>query len=105
MLGLLCACAAESERPDPQEARAHAAAVAAAEARAAVAVVGTRVCRRLTVGIADSEWISGVVVETRGEIVTVQIDNPGRMSHEVDGVLVARGVKLRGRAEGWTPCR
>ena len=105
MLALLCACAAPPERPDPAAARAHAAAVAAAEARAAVGVVGTRVCRRLTVGIADSEWISGVVTGIRGEIVTVQIDNPGRMSHVLDGVAVVRGASLRGRAEGWTPCR
>ena len=102
---LVCGCAQTPEPPDAEAARAHAKAVAEAEARAAVAVVGTRVCRRLAVGIADSEWISGVVTETRPETVTVQIDNPGRMSHMVDGVLVTRGASLRGRAERWTPCR
>ena len=105
VLALVSACAAPPERPDPVAARTHAAALAEAEARAAVAVVGTKVCRRLTAGIGNHEWVSGTVIEASPEWVTVQIDNPGRMSHMVDGVDVVRGAKLKGRAELWTPCR
>ena len=105
LAALLCGCTTPPERPDPQVARAHAAAVAKAEARAGVAIVGTRVCRRLTLGIGNYDWISGVVVAVDAEGVTVQIDNPGRMSHVLDGVLVVRGTRLHGRAERWTPCR
>lgn len=104
---LLGGCAAPPEAPDPAAARAHARAVAAAEARAAVAVVGTRVCRRVTAGIGNHEWVSGVVVEvteTSPEWVMVRIDKPGRMPHVIDGVAVVRGATLRGASELWTPC-
>lgn len=104
MMALLCGCAAAPERPDPAAERAHAAAVAAAEARAAVAVPGARVCRRLVLGIGNVDWVSGVVVAVEGDVVTVQIDNPGRMSHVLDGVAVVRGARLRSGVELWTPC-
>jgi hypothetical protein len=103
-VALLGGCAAAPERPDPAAARAHAAAVAEAEARAAVAVPGARVCRRLVVGIGNVDWVGGVVVGVEGDVVTIQIDNPGRMSHVLDGVAVTRGAKLRGRAQAWTRC-
>jgi hypothetical protein len=102
---LLCGCAETSGPPDAAAERAHAQAVAEAEARAAVAVVGAEVCRRVTAGIGNVEWVSGRVVAVDGEFVTVQIDKPGRLSHEVDGVVVARGTKLKTRPELWTPCR
>jgi len=102
---LVCGCAETSEPPDAAAAQAHAKAVAEAEARAAVAVVGAEVCRRVTAGIGNVEWVSGKVTAVEGEFVTVQIDKPGQLSHEVDGVAVVRGTKLRTRPEGWTPCR
>jgi hypothetical protein len=105
LTALLCGCAETSGRPDAEAARAHAAAVAEAEARAAVAVVGAEVCRRVTAGIGNYEWVSGKVTALEGEFVTVQIDKPGQLSHEVDGVVVVRGTKLKTRPELWTPCR
>jgi len=101
----LCACAETPEQPDAEAARAHAKAVAEAEARATVAVVGAEVCRRVTAGIGNYEWVSGRVTAVEEEFVTVQIDKPGRLSHEVDGVAVVRGTKLKSRPELWTPCR
>ena len=105
MSALLCGCAETSEQPDAEAARAHAKAVAEAEARAAVAVVGAEVCRRVTAGIGNYEWVSGRVTAVGGDFVTVQIDKPGRLAHEVDGVAVVRGTRLRTRPELWTPCR
>jgi len=102
---LVCGCAETSEQPDAAAAQAHAKAVAEAEARAAVAVVGAEVCRRVTAGIGNHEWVSGRVTAVEGEFVTVQIDKPGRLAHEVDGVAVVRGTRLRTRPELWTPCR
>lgn len=101
----LGACASPRDAPDRGAERTFAQSVAAAESRAAVAVVGTRVCRRLTVGIAEQEWIQGVVVSVAAEEIAVRIDNPGQMSHTVDGVAVVRGALLRGPSKPWTPCR
>jgi len=105
LVALLCGCVAAPAPPDPAAARAYARSVAEAEARAAVAVVGARVCRRLTVGIGNTDWVSGVVARVEGDQVAVQIDNAGRMSQVIDGVAVVRGATLRTRPELWTPCR
>jgi len=102
---LVWGCAETPEPPDAAAARAHAKAVAEAEARAAVAVVGADVCRRVTAGIGNYEWVSGRVTAVEGEFVTVRIDKPGRLAHEVDGVAVVRGTQLKTRPELWTPCR
>jgi hypothetical protein len=103
-IALLSGCAPAPQQPDRAAARAHAAAVAEAEARAAVAVLGARVCRRLVVGIGNVDWVSGVVVGVENDVVTIQIDKPGRMSHVLDGIAVTRGAKLRGPAQAWTRC-
>jgi len=54
-LGLvgLGACASPGDTPHRGAEQAFAQSVAAAESRAAVAIVGTKVCRRLTLGIAE----------------------------------------------------
>jgi len=102
---LVWGCAETPEQPDAETARAHAKAVAEAEARAAVAVVGAEVCRRVTAGIGNYEWLSGRVTAVGGEFITVRIDKPGRLTHEVDGVALVRGTQLKTRPELWTPCR
>lgn len=74
------------------------------EARAAVAVVGTRVCRALPVGIGESDWIKGSVIAVHGSEVTVKIEAPGRFSLSLNGVMLGKGVDVRDAAVKWTPC-
>lgn len=86
--------------PDPEFARnlvtlAH---------RAALAKPGTRVCRLMHVGIAERDWISGVVVELGNAEVVIRIENAGRLLHTIDGSSIVRGVLVRDAPSRWTPC-
>jgi len=72
---------------------------------AAVARRGVSVCREMTVGIAERDWLQGVVMDVEGTRVTVRIDYPGRFEHSVGGVKAARGASVRDEAIAWTPCR
>lgn len=71
---------------------------------AAVARPGARVCREMQVGIAERDWVRGMVVEAKGSRVTVRIDDPGRFQHAIGGVSVARGASVTDDAIAWTPC-
>jgi hypothetical protein len=68
------------------------------EVRAAVAKEGQRVCREMPVGIADREWVRGVVVGIEGEHVGVRIDEPGKQGN------FPRGEVAWDLVYAWTPC-
>lgn len=74
------------------------------ERQVAVARVGVKLCRQLTVGIAERDWIRGVVVEVTGDKVGVRIDDPGRYQHVLGGISVTRGSVIRDAFTQWTPC-
>jgi len=85
---------------DPKFARA----VTETATQAAVAKPGAKVCRQMQVGIAERDWVRGVVMEVGGEKIGVRIDDPGRFPHSLNGTAVVRGVLVRDTASAWTPC-
>jgi hypothetical protein len=101
-VALLAACNASDYRPkdDPEFARS----LADTATVAAVAKRGARVCREMRVGIAEREWVRGVVVETEGRRVAVRIVAPGRFEHSIAGTKLVRGAVVRDDAAAWTPC-
>lgn len=74
------------------------------EVEVVVAVPGAKVCRQLTVGIGNREWVRGLVVEAGGEAISVRIDDPGQYLHTLNGVAVRRGAVVRDAFGNWTPC-
>ena len=85
---------------DPQFARA----VNDTATQAAVAKPGAKVCRTIQVGIAERDWIRGVVSEIADSKLAVRIDDAGRFPHELNGTAVVRGALVWDTATGWTPC-
>ena len=85
---------------DPKFARA----VTETATQAAVAKPGAMVCRQMQVGIAERDWIRGVVMEIAGDRIGVRIDDPGRFPHSLNGTAVVRGVLVRDAASAWMPC-
>ena len=73
-------------------------------AQAAVAKPGIRVCRMLTTGIAEQEWIKGVVIEADAGLLKLRIDEPGRLPHFLNGVSIAAGSVVLDKPTLWTPC-
>ena len=77
----------------------------AKEAEVALTRPGIRVCRQLTAGISEREWVRGVVTgETAGQL-EIRIEDAGRLSHTLNGVDLRIGVVIRDSTSGWTPCR
>ena len=74
------------------------------EVEVVVAVPGAKVCRQLTVGIGNREWVRGVVVEAGSGIIGVRIDEPGQYLHTLNGVELRRGTVVRDGFGAWTPC-
>ena len=72
--------------------------------RVAVSKVGAKVCRSLTVGISERDWLKGVVVEVSADKVHIRIDDPGRFPQTFDGVLLAPGTVVWDAPTNWTPC-
>lgn len=85
---------------DPKFARS----VTETATNAAVAKPGAKVCRQMQVGIAERDWVRGVVMEVSGDRISVRVDDPGRFPHSLNGTAVVRGVLLRDAASAWTPC-
>jgi hypothetical protein len=73
--------------------------------RAAVAKSGAKVCRPMQVGIAERDWIRGVVTEISGDAIGVRIEDPGRFPKSLNGTALARGVLVQDSPAAWTPCR
>ena len=95
-----CSMAGHAPKDDPQ----FAGAIADTAAQAAVAKRGARVCREMQVGIAERDWVRGVVVAADGAMVDVRVDEPGRYAHTVNGAQVRKGATVRDRAAAWIPC-
>jgi hypothetical protein len=74
------------------------------EVEVAVSVPGTKVCRQLTVGIGNRDWVKGVVVEAASGNISVRIDEPGRYQHSLNGLEIRRGTVVRDSVGSWTPC-
>ena len=73
--------------------------------RAAVAKSGARVCRPMQLGIAERDWIRGVVTEISGDAIGVRIRDPGRFPKTLNGTALARGAVVHDSPAAWTPCR
>jgi hypothetical protein len=73
--------------------------------RAAVAKSGARVCRPMQVGIAERDWIRGVVTQISGDTIGVRIQDPGRFPQTLNGTPLARGVVVQDSPAAWTLCR
>lgn len=99
---MLAACAAPPDNSalDAERARA----VAELEQQAALTRPGTRVCRRVPVGISERDWLHGTVVEVSADRIAVHIDGAGRFPNQLEGVPVAAGTIAWTPAIGWIPC-
>jgi len=99
----IAACSSEPARPafDAQLARS----VNDTATRAAVAKSGARVCRPMQVGIAERDWIRGVVTEISGDAIGVRIQDPGRFPKTLNGTPLARGAVVQDSPAAWTLCR
>lgn len=102
LLTLLAACGTTGQVPkdDPRFARA----VADTAVRAAVAKPGARVCREMRVGIAERDWVRGVVVSVEAPAIEVRIDDPGRYDHSLNDAQVRKGASVRDDPAAWVPC-
>ncbi len=65
---------------------------------------GVKVCRQMSVGIAERDLIRGVVVGTTAGEVSVRIEEPGRFEHVLNGIKVQRGSVVSDAVENWVPC-
>ena len=72
--------------------------------RVAVSKVGAKVCRRVTVGISEHDWIRGIVVELGEDKVHIRVEEPGRFPQALGGAELARGVLFWDTPLNWTPC-
>jgi hypothetical protein len=74
------------------------------ERQVAVAKPGAKVCRKVAVGISESEWIRGVVVEVADTTIGVRIEDPGQLAATLNGAPVTRGRIVRESVAQWVPC-
>lgn len=81
------------------------AALMQSEGRAAIGRPGTSVCRELKVGTVEQDWVRGTVVSANDERLQVRIDDPGRFTHLMDGVMLARDAVVLSDPMAWVPCR
>src|SRR4051812_36170052 len=106
--GLLrCGCGYSARSPVVDESiqAAEARTLTNSARRAAVSAPGTKVCRQLTIGIAEQAWIRGFVVEVQLNSIRIRIDDPGRFPQTLNGVLLAQGTFLWDESRNWIPCR
>jgi hypothetical protein len=99
----VASCSVEPTRPafDAQLARS----VNDTATTAAVAKAGAKVCRQTEIGIAERDWLRGVVTEVAGDAITVRIEQAGRFPQSLNGTPIVRGATVRDSAVAWTPCR
>ena len=65
---------------------------------------GTKVCRQMTVGIAERDLIQGVVVESKQGQLRVRIEQPGHFEQVLSGVKLTPGAVVTDAAGAWVPC-
>ncbi len=76
------------------------------ERDAAVLAPGTRVCREMKFGIAESDWIAArVLAPTIPGQWRVEIIDQGRMTHSLNGVPIRNNTIIEATPEFWIPCR
>ena len=75
-----------------------------AEHLAAVGRVDAKVCREMTVGIAQRDSIQGAVVEVGYASIGVRIDDAGKFLHTLNGTEIVRGMVLWDAPTAWVPC-
>ena len=66
--------------------------------------VGIRVCQDRTVGIGVRESIKGTVIASDGGTITVHIEDPGQLGHQLQGRTVTRGERFKEPPYRWKPC-
>ena len=74
------------------------------ESRKAVARPGQKVCREMAIGIANSEWVRGMVVGVSEGKVGIRIDEPGSHPHVIANAEVRKGDVVWDEPFPWTPC-
>lgn len=74
------------------------------EAHAAVAREGRKVCRITQLGPRGYEWLSGVVVAVREDLVDIRIEDPGPRPFQLGGVEMRKGIVVRDIPADWVPC-
>ncbi len=74
------------------------------EAEASSGRPGAYVCRKMKVGISEVDWIKGTVRQVMGEKIEVQVDDPGRYPHQVNGAQISEGTIVRDEEVNWIPC-
>ena len=105
-LGLAgCGTAASDARPSGELERAAVARVLSeTAARVAVSKVGAKVCRQLSIGISEHDWIRGTVTETKADRIQVRIEDPGRFPESIGGTTLTRGASISDTPLNWIPC-
>jgi hypothetical protein len=100
---LLAACSTKPAGPafDPKLARN----LDEMATTAAAAKTGAKVCRQTEIGIAERDWLRGVVTEVARDMIVVRIEQAGRFPQSLNGTPLARGAIVRDSAAAWTPCR
>lgn len=95
-----CGTGGHAPKDDPQFART----VADIAVQAAVAKPGARVCREMQVGIAERDWVRGVVVAAEVPVISVRVEDAGRFAHTLNGAEVRKGSTVRDDPKAWIPC-
>jgi hypothetical protein len=107
-LVVLAACSTtpdlRKQKADEESRASDARIISSVAARVAVSKVGAKVCRKVSIGISESDWIRGEVKEVGGNKIRVQIENPGRFPETLGGVPVAKGALIWDTALLWAPC-
>jgi hypothetical protein len=107
-LVVLAACSTtpdlRKQKADEESRASDARIISSVATKVAVSKVGAKVCRKVSVGISESDWIRGEVKEVGGNKIRVQIEIPGRFPETFEGVPVAKGALIWDTALLWTPC-
>lgn len=101
---LLAACGTGAQVPVHEDDATFARSLTDTATKAAVAKTGARVCREMQVGIAERDWVRGVVVAADAAAIDVRVDEPGRYAHTLNGVQVSKGATLRDNPAAWILC-
>ncbi|MHB1677561.1 MAG: hypothetical protein ACYCSS_08525 [Sulfuriferula sp.] len=73
-------------------------------AAAAVSAPGTEVCRKIPVGLAESDYSRGIVLREQGGQVSVKIINPGQFKQGLNGEPIVQGMIVHDAVTDWVPC-
>jgi hypothetical protein len=58
----------------------------------------------MQVGIAERDWLRGVVVAADESAISVRVEDPGRFTHVLNGKQVGKGATVRADPTAWIPC-